>query len=202
VIGQGRALAAALAVLAASACGKTSLSRTTPSAGGTPASSVSPAETADIAIVPAPMTDQEGRQWAAAKDGDSEELMRLEDLVGCEGLRERAAQPDLRSVAIRAMEYCGDFSQLPWLAELGGEKNEGDARSALDAIVAISVQPRRAVDAEDAEELHEGCGTLLALAKASDQPKQRRVLAIRAMRMLADRGCAKPEAIPTDLDTR
>jgi hypothetical protein len=152
-------------------------------------------------VTPAPMDERERAQWAAAKDGDPEELMRLADLIGCEGLHERASgSAELRSVAIRAMRYCGDFSELPWLAELAGGSSDVDAREALDVIVHLAARPRQATDPEDAEELHEGCAALLAIARDGNRLRERRVLAIRALRMLAERSCVRRTDIPADLD--
>jgi hypothetical protein len=157
----------------------------------------------EAAVAVEPMDEREEAQWAAARGGEPEELMRLADLVGCEGLRARAARrEELVGTAARAMEFCPDFSELPWLALVGASGADADARAALEAIVQLAARPRRATDPEDAEELHEGCASLLALARATDRQKERRVLAIRALRMLAERGCVARSEIPTDLDAR
>jgi hypothetical protein len=149
------------------------------------------------------MDERERAQWAAAKEGDPEELMRLADLTGCEGLRERAVgNVELRAVALQAMQYCGDFAELPWLAQVGAGPSEADARQALEAIFQLAARRRKATDPEDAEELHEGCGSLLAIARDGSQPRERRVLAVRALRMLAERGCVKRGDIPAELDAR
>ena len=148
------------------------------------------------------MDPREAAQWAAAHDGEPEELMRLADLAGCEGLAEGAAQPDLRPTALLAMQYCRDFSELPLLAQVGSEGTDGDARSALASAVALAARPRRSVDPEDADELHSGCATLLSLARDPARPRDRRVLAIRALRMLLEYGCVKRADIPADLDAR
>jgi hypothetical protein len=148
------------------------------------------------------MDAREAAQWAAAAAGDPEEWMRLSRLVGCEGLRDRASQPELRSTAIHAMQYCPDYSELPWLAELAGEENGAEARAALETIDDLAARPRRATDPEDADELHVGCTALLALARTPSRPKERRVLAIRALRMLSERGCVRLADIPTDLDAK
>ena len=78
------------------------------------------------------MDAREAAAWAVAvaKDHDPEDLARLADLVGCQGLRDRADQTELRGTAIRAMEYCGDFSELPWLAQVGTAGNDDEARAA------------------------------------------------------------------------
>jgi hypothetical protein len=147
------------------------------------------------------MDPREAEQWSQAEQGDPEELMRLADLAGCAGLEERAAQPALRPIAIRAMQYCRDFSELPWLAQ-GTEGSDADARAALESVVELAAMPRRATDPEDADELHDGCARLLSLARATDRPRDRRVLAIRALRMLGDRGCVKRDDVPVDLDAK
>jgi hypothetical protein len=150
----------------------------------------------------APMEPREMQAWEQADSGDVPELIRLADLVGCAGLRERASRPALRATALRAMAYCPDFSELPWLAEVAASGRGGEPLLALEAIVEQAARPRRAVDPEDAEELHEGCAGLLMLARATDRPRERRVLAIRALRMLAERGCVKLADIPGDLDAK
>jgi hypothetical protein len=148
------------------------------------------------------MDERETQAWADADGGEPQELMRLTNLVGCETLRERAADPTRRAIAVRAMAYCSDFSELPWLADVASGGGDDDAIAALTAVVDQAARPRRATDPEDAEELHAGCGALLALARAVDRPKLRRVLAIRALRMLADRGCVARADIPADLDSK
>jgi hypothetical protein len=194
----------AVAVLLTIACGKgKATTAATPSASGS-ASEVdggaAAAESDDGAV---PMEAREVAQWAAAKEGDAEELMRLADLVTCTGLHERAVQqPELRPTALAAAKYCRDFSELPWLAQVGTEGSDADARAALEAIDDLAARPRRSVDPDDADELHTGCATMLALARKTDAPRERRVLAIRALRMLADYGCVKRPDIPTDLDAK
>jgi hypothetical protein len=129
--------------------------------------------------------------------------MRLADLVGCSGLRDRADVPGLRPTAIAAMRYCTDFSELPFLVRVATDSADGgEALSALDAIVEQAARPRRATDPEDADELHVGCEALLGLARDVARPRERRVLAIRSLRMLSERGCVKRQDIPTDLDAK
>ena len=187
-----RALAAL--ALCAIACSKTAH----PGSGS--ADNVGEADPPDSAL--APMDAREAAQWAAAQQGDAEELMRLEDLVGCEGLRERADDPTRRMTALRAMEYCTDFSELPWLADWATEGGDADARAALETIGTMAARPRRATDPEDADDLRAGCGALLTLAKSASRPRDRRVLAVHALRMLAERGCVRRPDIPTEFDTR
>ena len=173
-------------------------SSSVPSAGAGDAAQATATDDAGLT----PMDAREARAWAeaSAKDVDPEELARLADLVGCEGLRERGDDATLRPTAIRAMQYCRDFSELPWLAQLAATGTDDDARAALDAVVELAARPRRATDPDDADELHVGCGVLLDLARGAERPKERRVKAIRALRMLTDRGCVNKVDIPTELD--
>jgi hypothetical protein len=150
----------------------------------------------------APMEPREVEAWAQADGGEAPELIRLVNLVGCAGLQERASSKALRATALRAMAYCPDFSELPWLADVAASGLADEPLLALDAVVEQAARPRRAVDPEDADELHAGCSGLLALSRSAAVPKERRVLAIRALRMLAERGCVHVEDIPKDLDAK
>jgi hypothetical protein len=147
-----------------------------------------------------PMDPREADAWQRAKAGDDDESIRLASLVGCTGLRERAGDPALRRTAIQAMAHCQDFSELPWLVEVGSAGRDEEALDALDAVVDQAAGVRRATDPEDADELHAGCGALLALARTASAPRPRRVRAVRALHMLADRGCVKLADIPHDVD--
>jgi hypothetical protein len=192
----------ALVALVALHCGKSAPPGAT--ASSATASSGAGAQATGGAVDDAgPMDEREEQAWAQAADaGEPQELIRLTDLVGCETLRERASNASLRTTAVRAMAYCPDFSELPWLADVAAAGREDDAMAALDAIVDQAARPRHATDPDDADELHAGCGALLALARGAERPRARRVLAIRALRMLAERGCVARADIPTDLDAR
>jgi hypothetical protein len=183
--------------LAAAHCGKA-----TPTGAPSPSATATAGEAARAGDDAGPMDEREAQAWGQADGGEPQELMRLTDLVGCETLRERASDPLLRATAVRAMAYCPDFSELPWLAEVAATGRDEDAVAALTAVIDQAARPRRPTDPEDAEELHTGCGALLGLARAVERPKVRRVLAVRALRMLADRGCVARADIPTDLDSR
>jgi hypothetical protein len=148
------------------------------------------------------MSETERAAWGEADGGEPSELIRLADLVGCSGLQQRAADPSLRDLAVKAMRHCPDFSELPWLADLATSGPDDLAADALDTIVDQAARPRRAVDPEDADELHVGCATLLALARETDRPRSRRVGAVRALRMLSERGCVQRADIPTDVDVK
>jgi len=187
-------------VLAIAGCGK----NTSPNA-AVPSTNASSAEAASLpegGNGGEPMDRREAEAWARAREGDDDDRMRLADLLGCTGLRERASDRELRKTAIRAMAYCNDFSELPWLAEVGAGKDDEEALAALDAIVSDAARPRRATDPEDADELGAGCAALLALARGTDRPRPRRVLAVRALRMLADWGCVRRSEIPSDVDAK
>jgi hypothetical protein len=190
---RGRALLAfALLLGTAVSCGK--------SGGSATALALSGGDDTAGPAHPEPMDAREADLWAHAKDGDDEDRMRLFDRIGCTGLRERAEDPQLRPTAIRAMAYCSDFSELPWLAGVGSSSTDASALDALQTVVDLAARPRRATDPEDAAELGEGCRTLLSFARQASGPRARRVVAIRGLRMLADRGCLKPGDIPNDLD--
>ncbi len=151
---------------------------------------------------PAPMDAREADAWTRAREGDDEDRMRLADLVGCTGLRERADDKSLRITAVRAMAHCPDFSELPWLVGVGASEGDAESLEALDAVIEQAARPRRARDPEDGDELGEGCTQLLALARDTSAARPRRVVAIRALRMLVDTGCVKTSDIPGDLDAK
>ena len=199
----GVSLAAAL-LASAKACGKSGApSASMPAGSGQGAAGAEAAAVAAGADAGAGAMDaREAAQWAAAKEGEPEELARLEGLVGCDGLEERAGTAELRATAIRAMAYCPDFSELPWLAQVGATGKDEEAKLALETAVDLAARPRRSVDPEDADELHAGCGALLEIARTADRPRERRVLAVRALRMLSERGCVKRGEIPADVDAK
>jgi len=138
--------------------------------------------------------------WDRASKGEEADRIRLADQVGCTDLRERADETLLRPVAIRAMAYCGDFSELGWLASTAAAGADDDADAALESIHALASDRRMAVDPEEGGELAAGCRVLLALAREEGQPRKRRAMAVESLRMLAERGCVKPAEIPTDVD--
>jgi hypothetical protein len=143
--------------------------------------------------------------WVRAQDGgEGDDLARLADREGASGLAARGAtDPAMRAVALRAMAFApepGMFEGLPLLAEAAAGKSDDDANAALDSAIDLAARPRLALDAEDREELKRGCEALLALASDAKAARPRRVKAIRALRMLADRGAFDPKAIPGDLD--
>jgi len=141
--------------------------------------------------------------WARAKDGEAEDRMRLADREGSVGLVERAAaEPEWRLTAARSLAYAKDFLALPWLADLASGGTDEEALAALESAGELAAQPRTARDPEDAAELKEGCDKLLLLARGKESAKPRRVLAIDALRMLADRGCVKRDDIPRELDSK
>ena len=180
------------ALLATIACGKHGAA-----ARGSPAEAI---EEADGAVEP--MDARETAAWARARDGDDGDLARLVDLVGCVGLRERASDARLRGLALRAMAFCPDFSELPWLVDVAATGRDAEASAALEAIVEQAARPRRWTDPEDALELGSGCRSLLAFSRDASRPGGQRAQAVRALRMLADHGCVKRADIPTAVDAR
>jgi hypothetical protein len=144
--------------------------------------------------------------WTRAKAGDADDLARLADHEGAAGLVARASEDATwRLAAIRAMAFVDDpgaFEALPLLARAARTGDDAEATAALESAGDLAARPRRAVDPEDAAELREGCDLLLALAKDTQAPRPRRIACVRALRMLADRGCVKAADLPTDLDAR
>jgi len=142
------------------------------------------------------------RMWSHAEDGDQEDLTTLATHEGAIGLVEAADDPELRPTAIRAMAYARGWAQLPFLAKVASGKDDEEARLALDATVALAARPRTAEDPEDASELREGCEALSALARDAKRPRPRRVVAIRALRMMPCPPPKEGEDLPTDLDAK
>lgn len=143
--------------------------------------------------------------WEHAREGDPEDLAALAAHEGAMGLVEAASDPGLRKTSVRAMGYARGWAQLPYLAKLATGKDEGDATAALEATVELATRPRRAEDPEDADELREGCASLLRLARDDKRARSQRVPAIRALRMLP----CPPDAegggggeLPRDVDTK
>jgi hypothetical protein len=149
-----------------------------------------------------PLDPVQAEAWARAATGGEEDRIRLADLVGCVGLREQGESPERRLVALRAMSYCEDFSELPWLAAIAASGRDEEAVQALEAVVDQAARPRRATDPEDAQELGAGCKALLDLSRDTGKPRPRRVMAVRALRMLSERGCVKGGDIPSDLGAK
>jgi hypothetical protein len=142
--------------------------------------------------------------WVDARSGEGGDLARLADHEGVDGLIARAGgEPEWRLVALRAMAFApepGAFAGLPWLAEAARAPEPVAADAALDSAIDLSARPRRALDPEDAAEMKAGCDALLSLATDANAQRGRRVKALRALRMLVDRGCVDPARLPTDLD--
>jgi hypothetical protein len=161
---------------------------------------VSPSAVAAAAQDNAVAADLWTRAKANIETGDGDDLARLADHEGMTGILARADDPAWRATAIRALAYVDGFDAFPWLAKVAkGEPND-DAMAALEAVIDIAAKPRRAVDPEDAAEMREGCDALLGLAKEKEAARPRRIVAIRALRMLSERGCVAQNDIPTELD--
>ena len=195
------ALAATLAFVASvatacSACGKSPTGDPNVAAGkaGVPLVSrtsfppeAGPAAVRDVAM------------WTSARDGQLEDLASLATHEGAAGLVEAASDPELRKTALRAMAFARGWAHLPYLALVATQPDDDEARLALDSTVELSARRRTAEDVEDAAELREGCEKLVALARDREQQaRERRILALRALRMLP---CPKQE-LPVDLDAR
>lgn len=192
----------AVCVAVGIACGRTSTTKPVVASGvASGAPSASAIASADL-DAGEPLDPRDVELWARATDGGDEDLARLAQREGSAGLVERGADVAKRMTAIRALAYAQDFVALPWLVEIAWGKDDGEATASLDSIAELAARPRRAVDPEDGAELRAGCDRLLALAKSDKLSKERRIVAIRAIRMMADRACATAEEIPTELDAK
>ncbi len=136
--------------------------------------------------------------WTSAREGTTEDLASLATHEGAAGLVEAAGEPELHVTALRAMAFARGWAQLPYLARTATGTEDEEARIALDAAAELAARPRRSEDVEDQPELREGCETLGALARDIARARARRILAMRALRMLP---CPKQD-LPPDLDAR
>ena len=192
----------AVCVAVGIACGRTSTTKPVVASGvASGAPSASAIASADLDAGES-LDPRDVELWARATDGGDEDLARLAQREGSAGLVERGADVARRMTALRALAYAQDFVALPWLVEIAWGKDDGEATASLDSIAELAARPRRAVDPEDGAELRAGCDRLLALAKSDKPSKERRIVAIRAIRMMADRACATAEEIPTELDAK
>ncbi len=170
--------------------------RSQTSSAGSPASSTPPSSSSARAAAPEPRSEQLEAMWTRAKEAredEPDELARLAHKEGAAGLVERGADPAWRETAIRAMAYADGWDGLPWLADIASGcegATDKDATLAVESASALAARPRRAVDPEDAAELHAGCTRLASLAGDAKKPKAVADGAARALRMLADYGCS------------
>lgn len=139
---------------------------------------------------------------AEAVDSVEEDLMHLGHTEGAAGLAEGATTPANRLLAARAMAHTPGLAGLAWLGERAATDDLEIAREAARSAVAIAARGRDQRDPEDAEEMRAGCKLLLSAARDERRDRAVRVDAVRAVRLLVDRGCAKPEEIPTELDLK
>jgi hypothetical protein len=180
---------------ACSACGKNG------SGGGNVAAGTSSAPAVSRTSFPpeaGPAAVRDVAMWTSARDGQPEDLASLATHEGAIGLVEAAADPDLRKTALRAMGFARGWAQLPYLVRTAAEADEEEARLALDSAVELAARRRTGEDVEDVAELREGCEKLGALARDGERPRDRRVVALRVLRMMP---CPKQE-LPSDLDAR
>ncbi len=148
-------------------------------------------------------TPDEDVLWAAAAAGEPEMLARLADREGSAELaREGAADPNRRLTAIEALAFGEGFAGLPFLADVAAGPDGAQAAAAADSIDALSGRPRTAEDPEDALEFRAGCDAITRTANDTTKARPVRVALVRALRKWADRACAKPEDIPSDLDVK
>lgn len=148
-------------------------------------------------------TPDEDVLWTAAAAGEPDMLARLADREGSAELaREGAADPKRRLIAVEALAYGEGFAGLPFLADVAAGADGAQAAAAADSIDALSGRPRTAEDPEDALEFRSGCDAITRTARDTSKARAVRVALVRALRKWADRGCAKPEEIPSDVDVK
>jgi len=141
--------------------------------------------------------------WRQAGDAGDDELARLAASEGAEGLEQRAAVSAFRITALRAMGFTPGFSSLPTLGAAAQRGTPDEARAAVESADAIAARKREQVDPEEDDELGAGCAALLAAAKDATRPREVRIGAVRALRMLADhKPCPRASEIPTDVDAK
>ncbi len=128
--------------------------------------------------------------------------MRLADEEGPSGLVEGAIDPASTRCAASAMAHTRGHAGLPWLALLASGGDPELAKLALRSAVELASKGRTQLDPEDFEELRAGCDKLLVFARDTGHDRALRIDAVRVLRLLSDRGCAKREDIPTDVDAR
>ncbi len=173
------------------ACGKT------PPPPGGPGTSGDSTDPAVVDAVTTPFAMDEA--WERAREGDDDELARLARLKGVPGLLAGLeATGPARAVAIRALGVAPGLGQVAALARMAEVGEEADATLALESIRTIAARPRTAEQVEDAAELREGCEILLRIAKSSNAARNRRRLALGALRMFADRGVVPTAELPAD----
>ena len=176
---------------ACSACGKGAGPTSAPPSAAHVNRTDAPAEAGPAAV-------RDVAMWTIARGGTTEDLASLATHEGAAGLVEAASEAELRSTALRAMGYAHGWAQLPLLVTAASGNDEDEAKLALASVLELAARPRRSEDVEDVEELSEGCAKLLALARGASQARERRVHAIRALRMMP---CPKQD-LPADLDAR
>lgn len=196
-----RARAQAAVALCIVACGRTSPSASAPdsSHAQTPkpaAPLVTAASDGGASDVRDAYVDELYRR---AAEGTEEDLMRLARRLGPLDLAETARTPDERRIAVRAMAFTEGLAALPILADLAAGEDEALALEAAESATSLAGRGRDQNDPEDADEMRAGCTRFLALAKGSGK-KALRIQAVRTLRLLADRGCAKVDDIPKDFD--
>ena len=152
----------------------------------------------DAPVEAGPAAVRDVAMWTSARDGTTEDLASLATHEGAAGLVEAASETELRATALRAMGYAQGWAQLPLLVTAASGNDEDEARLALASVLELAARPRRSEDVEDVEELRDGCAKLLALAREASRARERRVSAIRALRMMP---CPKQD-LPADLDAR
>jgi len=201
--GQGAAGRRAWIFLAVLACGLAACGRrSAATADASRSRELADGGTLGLEAGPGPEEPQITDAWSRAVDGGADDLARLEEAVGMDGLVAAASWAPRRVAALRALAFAEDFTALPFLATVAASGSEDEATSALESAACAASRPRLATDPEDALEVREGISRLLVLARDLKVARPRRILAVRVLRLFADRGWVQRAELPTDLDAR
>jgi hypothetical protein len=201
-----RAAAAALLALATgascAACARGPSLAVPREPGAVLAQSAAPGVAPSAAPAPPPHTrrrDDPG--WIAARDADPAEKARLARAVGAAELLGALGDPgEVPEVALAALPYADDRDiALGPLAERA-RTEPGRRHRLLVAILAIAGEPRGSREPLDPEGARRCGDILVAFARDAAVAREDRVLAVSALRALAERGLVERARIPGDLD--
>jgi hypothetical protein len=137
-------------------------------------------------------------------EGDPLERARLAEAEGAAGLVEALDDGGaITTIALAALPHTDDAEvALGRLAEIVLTADPTLRGAVIEAILAITGQPRRSRELLDPEGARKAGEAVLTLAKREDVPREQRALAISAARALAEKGYVEAARIPTDLDPR
>ena len=161
---------------------------------GTTVPSVSAA--ASVTTPPPPMPITGDALFTAAEAGDPEDALRLLQREGTQGLVRALSEEKLRVAAIHGLGQTQGLGAVRPLVRAADDSAEPEL--ALRTAVDLIVQARRSADVDAPEEIRDAARVLAEMTQDERRPPPVRALALRALRLLADRGAVAPGTIPTD----